>query len=286
MADAATPPPRNLPAGAWLLTDMALNVAALCIVKALGLGYPSVQLVFLRAAVGLAVMAPFLARGTNAFRGLEDRGIHVLRVALSAITLTASFYAVARLPLALFTALMFTRPVVTMVMARGLLGERIAPRRWVAAGIALAGVLIAVRPGAAPVHVAGLAAAAVVVLTGTGAVIATRRLRAAPHLVMMTAYTAGITALTAPFALAGWVPVPPAHWPPLLAVGLLAQCAQLCFLRAHGAGEAGFLSVVGYASLIVSAAAGWLAFGEVPGAAFWAGAALIVGAAAWVGARP
>lgn len=286
MADAAAPPPRNLSAGAWLLADMVLNIAALSVVKALGLAYPAVQLVFLRAGVGLAVMVPFVAATPGAFRGLTDRRLHALRVALSAVTLTASFYAVARLPLALFTALMFTRPVVTMVMARGLLGERIAARRWIAAGAALIGVGIAVRPGAGAAHGLGLAAAGVVVLTGTGAVIATRRLRAAPEVVMMAFYTGGLAALTAPFAAAAWTPVTPAHWPSLLAVGVLTQCAQLCFLRAHGAGEAGFLSVVGYASLIVAAAAGWLAFGEVPDAAFWAGAALILGAAAWVGARP
>ena len=279
-------PPRNLSAGGWLLLDMTLNLAALGVVKALGLSYPSVQLVFLRAAVGLVVMAPFLLSGPGAFRGLRDRRLHALRVVLSAITLTASFYAVARLPLALFTALMFTRPVVTMVLARGLLGERIAARRWIAAGVALLGVLVAVRPGAEPVHLLGLAAAGLVVLTGTGAVIATRALVAAPRLVLMTFYAGGLTALTAPFALAAWTPVAPAHWPPLLAVGVLTQGAQLCFLRAHGLGEAGFLSVVGYASLLLSAAAGWLAFGEVPTPAFWAGAALIVGAAAWVGARP
>ncbi len=285
MAEGAAAP-RNRLAGGWLLLDMTLNLAALSTVKALGLGYPAVQLVFLRAATGLLVMTPFLAGGAGAFRGLRDPGLHALRIALSAITLTASFYAVARLPLALFTALMFTRPVVTMVMARGLLGERIAPRRWVAAGIALAGVVIAVRPGAEGVHAWGLAAAGVVVLTGTGAVIVTRRLHAAPKLVMMVAYAAGLAALTAPFAAAGWTPVAPAHWPPLLAIGVLTQAAQLCFLRAHGLGEAGFLSIVGYASLILSTAAGWVVFAEVPGAAFWAGAALIASAAAWVGARP
>ncbi len=285
MAEGAAAP-RNRLAGGWLLLDMTLNLAALSTVKALGLGYPAVQLVFLRAATGLLVMAPFLVGGLGAFRGLRDPGLHALRIALSAVTLTASFYAVARLPLALFTALMFTRPVVTLVMARGLLGERIAPRRWVAAGVALAGVLIAVRPGASGVHGWGLAAAGLVVLTGTGAVIVTRRLHAAPKLVMMVFYTAGLAALTAPFAAAAWTPIATAHWPPLLAIGVLTQAAQLCFLRAHGLGEAGFLAIVGYASLVLSTAAGWLVFAEVPTAAFWSGAALIVAAAAWVGARP
>lgn len=283
MADAAAP--RNHAAGGWLLLDIALNLAALSTVKALGLGYPAVQLVFLRAASGLAIMAPFLLGGAGAFRGLDDRGLHAFRIALSAVTLTASFYAIARLPLALFTALMFTRPVVTMLMARGFLGERIAPRRWMGAGIALLGVLIVVRPEGGAMPGLGLAAAGLVVVTGTGAVIVTRRLRAAPKVVMMVFYTAGLATLTAPFAAIAWTPVTPAHWPPLLAIGVLTQAAQLCFLRAHAMGEAGFLANVGYTSLILSTMAGWLVFGEVPDAAFWAGAALIVGAAAWVGAR-
>ncbi|RVT81782.1 DMT family transporter [Rhodobacteraceae bacterium CCMM004] len=283
----AGPPRDNLRGGAWLIADIGLNVWALSIVKALGADYPAAQIVFLRAATGLVLIAPLIWRQRAAFAGLADPWLHLLRVGLSAMTLTASFFAISRVPLALFTAMNFTRPLVVMVLAALVLGEAIGRRRWIAAGIALAGVAVAVGPvpsGSLP----GLSALALVVLSGSAAVIVTRRLRAAPEIVLMTFYTAGLAALAAPVAAAAWSPVAPAHWLPLVAVGLFAQSAQVCFLRAHFFGEAGVLSVLSYLSLVVSVTVGWAVFGEVPGRPFWIGAALVLGAALWgtAGARP
>ena len=277
----AEPPRDNLRGGAWLIADMALNIWALSIVKALGLDYAAAQIVFLRAAVGLALIAPLIWRQRARFRQIADLPLHLLRVGLSVITLTASFYAIARVPLALFTALNFTRPLVVMVLAALLLHEVIGPRRWTAAGIALIGVLIAVNP-AEMAWSWGLAALFVVILTGSGAVIATRRLRAAPEIVLMTFYTAGLAIVTAPLAALSWEPIAEGHLLPLLLIGVFAQSAQLCFLRAHFFGEAGFLSVLGYVSLPLSVGVGYLVFGEVPGLSFWLGAVLVICAALWV----
>ena len=261
---------------------MALNVWALAIVKATGTEVAAVQMVFLRAATGLAVMVPWIVLDRAAFAHARRPGLHLLRVALSTLTLTASFHAVARLPLALFTALNFTRPLVMIALATLFLAEPATTRRWLAAGVGLAGVVIAVGPtGSAD---PALLAAAVAVVAGTSAIVVTRKLVDQPPVVLMTAYTAGLGAATALPALWAWTSVAPKAWPVLLAVGVLAQSAQLCFLRAHRLARAGVLAVAGYASLLISTTMGWAAFGEVPTPAFWLGAGLIV-AATWT-ARP
>lgn len=271
----------NFRGGAWLIADMSLNIWALSIVKWLGASYPPSEIVLIRALVGLVLIAPLIWQGRRRFRDLPDRGIHLVRILLSVVTLSASFFAIAHVPLAVFSAIGFTRPLVTMVMAALLLREVIGVRRWVAAGVALAGVVIAVNPGAVDWNW-GLAALGLVVLSGSGAVIATRRLREAPPIVMMAFYTAGLTLFSAPLALAGWEPVQPGHLLPLILVGFFAQSAQLCFLRAHFHGSAGFLSVLGYLSLVLSVAVGYLVFNEVPGPSFAIGAVLVIGAAIWV----
>lgn len=275
------PPRDNLKGGAWLIADMSLNIWALSIVKWLGAGYPSTQIVFIRALVGLVLIAPLVWQEREKFRGLPDLKLHLLRVLLSVVTLSASFFAISRVPFAVFTALGFTRPLVTMVMAALLLNEVIGARRWIAAGVALAGVVIAVNPGVVDWSW-GLLALAVVVFSGSGAVIATRRLRAAPPIVMMTLYTAGLTLLSAPVALLAWEPIAPGHLGPLLLVGCFAQVAQLCFLRAHYNGGAGFLSVLSYLSLVLSVGVGYFIFDETPGPTFILGAVLVVGSALWV----
>lgn len=276
----STDAPRdNLKGGAWLLADMALNIWALGIVKALGLGYPVAQIVFLRAAIGLLLLSPWIIRNRTDFASVPDLRLQILRVGLSAATLTASYFAISRVPLALFTTMNFTRPLVVMVLAALLLRERITPSQWGAAAIAMIGVVIAIDPDGT-MFGPGLLALALVVLTGSGAVIVTRRLRDTPTIVLMTFYTVGLGLCTLPFALWSWQPIPPDHLAPLLAVGVFAQTAQACFLRAHYNGDAGVLSVLGYVSLPLSTAAGYFAFGETPTLRFYAGAALVMLAAA------
>lgn len=281
----AGPPRDNLKGGAWLIADLSLNIWALSLVKWLDADYPATQLVFVRAAVGLVLILPMIWVRRSAFRRIPHLYLHLLRVALSVITLTASFFAISRVPLALFTAINFTRPIVTMVMAALLLGETIGRRRWIAAGIAFLGVLLAANPQEVPWSL-GLAALVLVVFSGSAAIILTRRLREAPSIVLMTFYTAGLAACTAPFAAMSWVPIASGHLPALLAIGAFAQGAQLCFLRAHYLGEAGFLSVLGYLSLVLSVSVGVVVFAEIPSAGFAAGAVLVVGSAIWVALHP
>jgi S-adenosylmethionine uptake transporter len=276
----STDAPRdNIKGGAWLFADMALNIWALGIVKALGLGYPVAQIVFLRAVIGLVLLSPWILRNRTAFAIVPDLPLQFLRIALSAATLTASYFAISRVPLALFTTMNFTRPLVVMVLAAVLLRERVTPAQWGAAALAMVGVVIAIDPDGTTLG-PGLWALALVVLTGSGAVIVTRRLRGTPTLVLMTFYTIGLGLCTLPFALWSWHPIPMDHLVPLLAIGVFAQSAQACFLRAHYNGDAGVLSVLGYMSLPLSTAAGYFAFAEVPTLRFYAGAALVVLAAA------
>ena len=263
---------------------MSLNIWALSIVKAIGLGYPAFQIVFLRAAVGLVLMLPWILRYRHRFRNLPDLHLHLLRIVFSAIALTASFYAIARLPLALFTAIGFTRPILTMIAAALILREVISRGRWVAAFVGLLGVIIAVDPSDLSGG-SGLAAQVVTVIAATAVVIVTRRLVEAPTVVMMTFYTAGLSIIAAPFAFVAWQPVLPGQWPALLAIGAFAQCAQFCFLRAHRYGQAAFLAVLSYASLIFSTSVGYLIFDEVPKPGFWVGASLIVAATLWITLR-
>jgi len=274
----------NLAGGAWLLADMALNIWALSIIKALGLGYGPAQLVFLRASVGVVVLSPWIWLGRRHFANLTNIPTHLARVAFSAIALSSSFYAITRVPLAFFSAVGFTRPLVTMVLAALVLNELIGPRRWLAAALAMTGIAVAVNPREM-VGGTGLIALLVMVLASAGAVILTRRLRDAPKIVLMSFYAVGLTLLTAPIALTTWIPIAPAHMAPLLAVGLFASLAQLLYLRAHQMGDAGFLSVLSYLSLIFSVSVGFLVFGETPDWSFFAGAALVMTAALWVAIR-
>lgn len=263
-----------------MIADLSLNIWALSIVKAVGADYPAAQIVFLRVCVGLIVILPWVWRERAVLAAVTHKSLHVIRICLSALTLMASFFAIARVPFALFTAINFTRPILLMVLAAVLLREAITARRWRGAALALTGAAIAAVPGLstlAGVDVGwGFVSLCLAVTTGTLAIILTRRLKGTPEVVMMLFYTLGIAVLMAPLAWFAWEPVSAEHWPILMLVGVCAQAAQVCFLRAHWLGDAGVLGAVSYLSIVLSTGVGFFLFAEVPGWPLVIGAALII----------
>ena len=265
----------NTQAGLWLLTDMCLHVLALVLVKSIGADYPIMQSVFFRAVVGLVVLLPWIAKSPNSFVHIDNWRLQLARVILSTLALSCGFYAVTHLPLALFTAINYLRPAVLMIMATLLLREWIGPKRWLAAALGFIGVLVAVQPAQFS-NGSGLWVLFLAILAGTSATIILRRLKGTPELVMMVFYTLGLAIVSSPFALYDWQSIKPEDWILLIAIGVFAQCAQFCFLRAHWSGDVGFLGPLSYLSLLISASAGFVFFDEVPTLALVIGAGIIL----------
>jgi Predicted membrane protein len=254
---------------------MALVTTMQAIVKAEGETYPAVQLVFLRSLVGFISVAPLVWRHRAKLTNPSNIRGHLARVGFNSAALTFNFAAFAALPLALVTAIGFTRPLVVLAMAALMLGENVSRIRYLLAGISFLGVLIMVRPDAIPWNM-GLVAAFGSVFFGSLAVVQTRRLAGEDTMVLMLFYTVGLTVLTAVPAAIVWVPIPWAEAPSIILVGVLAQLGQYCWLQAYQKQEARLLAPIGYLSIIFSGFAGWLYFGEVPSPSLWLGAAIVV----------
>src|SRR5690606_22768885 len=86
------------------------------------------------------------------------------------------------------------------------------------------------------------------------------------------------TVFTAIPAAWSWQPVAMADWPLLIAIGVLAQIGQYCFLRAYQSAPANKLAPFGYLSIVLATLAGFLAFGEVPQWTTIIGIVVIIGA--------
>jgi drug/metabolite transporter (DMT)-like permease len=81
-----------------------------------------------------------------------DLATHAKRSVLGWGGVTLMFAAAAFIPLSDATAISFLNPVFGMILAIPLLGERVGPVRWAAAGIALTGAAILMRPGSGVVE--------------------------------------------------------------------------------------------------------------------------------------
>ena len=270
------PPPVPLWISAgWLLLDMALVTTMQALVKAEGETYPAVQLVFLRSLVGFISVAPLVWRHRRKLADLSNIRGHLARVAFNSAALTLNFAAFAALPLALVTAIGFTRPLLLLAMAAMMLGERVSGIRYAFTVLGFIGVIVMVQPDAIPWNM-GLAAAFGSVFFGTLAVVQTRRLAGEDTVVLMLFYTVGLTLLTSIPAALVWVPIPWSEAPNIILVGVLAQLGQYCWLQAYQKQEARLLAPIGYLSILFSGFAGWLYFGEIPSLSLCIGAAIVV----------
>ena len=269
---------------------MTLVTGMTVLVKMTGADMPAIQIVFLRAAVGLLLILPLVWIRRADLRAMHDPGRNAIRVACNAAALSANFTALAALPLAMVNAIGYLRPIVVMLLATVLLGERASRMRWMGAVGIVLGVALAVGPDlsgttSAEVTVTGLVAAGAAVVFGSLAVVQTRALRYESPTVMMLFYTLGLTVLTAIPAVIAWQRIAASDWPALLAIGALGQAGQYCFLRAYRAQEAAVLAPVSYGSIVFATAAGWIFFGDQPSAHLIAGAVIILGCLLWIRRR-
>lgn len=271
----------------WLLSDMTLVTGMTVLVKFTGADFAAIQIVFLRAAVGLVLILPLVWTRRTDLLAMHAPWRNVFRVGCNAIALSANFVALTALPLAMVNAIGYLRPIITTLLAVALLREAISRVRWIGSVGIVCGVAIAVVPdlrGSLEGNIAatGLIAAAVSVVFGSLAVVQTRALRRESPTVMMLFYTLGLTVLTAVPAILTWQPISTSDWPALIAIGVLGQAGQYCFLRAYRAQEAAVLAPISYGSILFATAAGWMFFAELPTAHLIGGAAIILGCLLWI----
>lgn len=274
------------------LAGFALLSAGDAVVKSMAGEWPSTAIAATRYAMGAAALSAFLwLREGLGPLPQDDRGLHALRGFAVALATSGFFGALMFMPLAEATAITFTSPVLTALLAAPLLGERVRGATWGASLLAFCGVLVILRPNFLalgwPAVLPLLSAIGMSLL-----MIANRRAagRASP-----LAMQAWIAAFAAPMllaaALAGHfaggesLAVTWPHWSVLARCAVVAASASaahwLIFLGITRVG-ASRAAPMTYVQLLVAGAIGWTAFGHVPDLATVAGAAVIVLAGVWL----
>jgi len=247
------------------------------IIKLLSADVPVGQILFLRSLMIVLAIA-FLLRRPGArppLRAMLDRrnlGRGVFEVAITFCFL----HAIAQLPLATATTLIFAAPIFLTLLARLILKEGVGPYRWSAVLAGFLGVVIIVGPrpeGFTWVLLLPLLAA----LGTAGRDILTRSI---PPALPARAITLASSSIVCLAGLATW----PLGWARLAAVDLvlIAVCAGLIglamtlLITALRLGEMSFLAPVRYVSILLAVAYGWMIWGEVPGWHVALGALIIV----------
>jgi len=273
------------PAGgaAMMIGACALIAVTTLLAKALGRGFDGPALHPLQVAAGrfgfaLLALLPLLAWQRPSFRGAAWP-VHAVRVFCGWAGVSCLFAAAAAMPLADATAISFLSPLVTMLLAIPLLGERVGPWRWGAAGVALIGALVLIRPGSDAFQPAALIALAAALFMGMEA-IAIKRLSGGEPPLRILAISNGMGVLiAAAAAVPVWIAPSPGQWGLMALLGVTMLTAQSLFIQAMKRGEASFVIPFFYSTLVFAAVYDFAVFGDAPTAVSAAGAGLIVVAA-------
>ena len=277
--------PQNPPRAAALIILATVFIAATTLLaKALGTDALGPMLHPLQISQGRFLFA-FVVISTTvaALRFPLQRpawGLHIGRTGCGWLGITLMFASVAHIPLADATAIAFLNPVFAMLLAIPLLGERVGRWRWAAAGIALIGAMILLRPTPDSFQPAALLALGAAMIMGLE-LIFIKKLAGRERPLQVLWFNNALGMLIASLAvLPVWQAPSALQWAALAALGTLMACAQACFVNGMARADASFVAPFSYATLIFATLYDFIGFGVIPDWITLTGAAVILTGAA------
>jgi len=192
------------------------------------------------------------------------------------------FLALRVLSLGSATAISFSAPLFTTLLAILILKEKVGVHRWSALVVGFVGVLVVTHPGAESLNYGAFFALANAVLISTVAV-AIRRMSATESIATLTLYQMAIIAvctlflLPLGFRLPGW-----ADMAGLAFAGIGNGIAQIWWTRSLSLAPPSAVVPFNYLSLLWATVLGFAIWGDVPTASLVVGAAIVVASGLYI----
>ena len=241
-------------------------------------GVNIVETLFYRQC-GSALCAVGAVAAGPGFRSLQSKrvGAHVGRMALGVTAMGLNFAAMIMLPLAEATAIGFSVPIFSTVLAAVVLGEPTGKWRWGAVAAGFLGVLLIVQPGTGEVPLLGAGVALVAALLTASVTIVIRRLGKTER-ATTTVFWFAVSSLVPLGAMMIWFARShePQTWVLLGALALAGGLAQLTLTGALRLAPVALVMPMDYTSLVWAVLLGAWIFGELPTQWIWAGAPIII----------
>ncbi|MEA2853846.1 MAG: hypothetical protein QOE02_3865 [Rhodospirillaceae bacterium] len=277
--------PPNVQGALWLVSGGFIFTSTSAMIRLLSTQVESVQTAFFRAVISVILLLPMIVAGrVKPWHSKRIIG-HFWRTAMGTGSMVLGFYAVSMLPLADATAIAFSQPLFSVVVAALVLGEKVRWRRWSATVIGFAGVLIMVRPGEGSLQLGALVALANAAAVSISILLVRRLSDSETPLMILTQFAIFSTILLTVPAILVW------RWPDLwgwmLAVGiaLSATVGQYFWVQAFKAGEMSAVAPFEYMRLPFAVFVGWLIWGEMPVIWTYVGASIVIGSALYIAHR-
>ena len=261
-----------------LLTALLLAVMFALVKLAAGRGAHLVETLFYRQ-IGSAVCATgviFMGPGLRSLR-TKRIGAHVMRMALGISAMALNFLAMILLPLAEATAIGFSVPIFSTVLAALVLREATGKWRWGAIAAGLVGVLLIIQPSGGQVPIEGAAVALVGALATAWVTIMIRQLGATER-TTTTVFFFAVSSLIPMGILMLWFVQThdPFTWLILAGMALAGGLAQLTLTASLRLAPVALVMPMDYTSLLWATLLGSWLFAQMPMPGTWVGALVVI----------
>jgi len=250
--------------------------------KYLAGSYPPQFFIMVRFWLFAVFVTLLVARRPGGIRGAmrtKMPKLQVFRGVLLAAQIIVIVLGFDRLGLAATQALFALYPLLALLLAIPVLGERIGWRRGGAIAVGFVGVLVILRPGLGllrPEALYGLVAAAMMATYTVTTRLASRADGSSmPAFFWLGVAGAGALTLVGPFY---WVPMRAADWGWLMLHSTVSMAGHYCLIRALEATEAVRIQPFTYLQMVYAVLVGAFVFGEPVDAPMLIGMGLVIGA--------
>ena len=270
----------NLRSIVAMLAAAAMFSCMDALLKVLAGTYSPMQVTAMRGLTAMPLVFAYIAWrsefGAVFSRRLRWR-LHLLRGVLGVATMTLFTLGLRSMGLAEAYTLTFVAPLIVTILSVPVLKEIVLPRHWIAIGVGLCGVVIALRPDQnAFFSVGALAVLAAAVTYALGTVIGRLLSRTEPSAALVFWSTTSMSVGGGLLGASVWIAVVPAHWPLLLGLAVTGFLAQLAITEAFRHGQASAVAPFEYSALAWAVALDWLFWHTVPDGYTLAGGAVII----------
>lgn len=262
----------------WMLAAVACFSLMDAGMKQLSGSYSTLQVTFLRGAASLPFVLVWVLATAGPRSLIPVRwGLHLLRGLLGMTMIGCFVFALRSLPLSTAYTIYFVAPLLIAALSVPLLGETVGPRRWVAIGIGLVGVLVVLRPGVDGfISVPGLMVLLAATAYAVAAITVSMLTRTDTPQSMVVWFLALLALGAGLLAIPDWQPLQWHHAGLIAGMGLAGAAGQVALTRAFQLGEASLIAPLEYTGLVW--VIGWdvLFWGVLPDGYTWLGGAIIV----------
>ncbi|WP_434051122.1 MAG: DMT family transporter [Roseibium sp.] len=271
--------PSNTVGALWVLLAAFGFTVMVTLIKFVGQDIGVFQILVVRQAVMLMIVAPTILRGLPSSLSTQRPGLQLARVLLATTAMLCGFTAFIELPLADVTAISFSRTFFITIFAIWFLGETVGIHRWGATIVGFLGVLLMLRPGAEGF----IDPYALLAITGAGCagmvMIVVRILTRTDSPVTILTYQAlGVGLIMLVPAIINWQTPTLHQWSLMILIGIVSWAAQLANIKGFKAGEATAIASLDYTRLLYATIFGALVFSQWPSVETLIGAAIIIAA--------